>query len=116
MLHFIIPGQNLDRAIPSKTDMILQYDFMSAIIRDSSGNGYDGTCEGCIVANGTLTLSAPGSVLKMLLTSKGRNYMLSFSINPSSPARIAPPIFSGPDSMLVLGNGTVTAIALISGN
>ncbi|KAF7326029.1 Beta-hexosaminidase [Mycena kentingensis (nom. inval.)] len=117
-LHSIIPGQNLDRAIPSKTDVILQYDFTSTgtTVTDSSGNGYDGTCDSCSIANGTLTLSTPNSALKTPLTSKGRNYTLSFSVNPAAAAPIGAPLFSGPDSALVLGNGTVPRLALISGN
>jgi len=121
-LHNIIPGQNLDRAITSKTDVILRYGFATGhggeTIPDSSGNMYDGTCHGsgCAVAAGVLTLSSPSSRLTTPLSSKGRNYTLSFSINPSSKAPIGAPIFTGPDSALVLGNGTLSNVALISAN
>ncbi|KAJ7196561.1 putative beta-hexosaminidase [Mycena pura] len=121
-LHNIIPGQNLDRAIPSKTNVILRYSFATGhggeTIPDSSGNMYDGTCHGsgCAVAAGVLSLSSPSSRLTTPLSSKGRNYTLSFSINPSSKASIGAPIFTGPDSALVLGNGTLSNVALISAN
>ncbi|KAJ7134281.1 putative beta-hexosaminidase [Mycena epipterygia] len=118
-LHSVIPGQNLERTIASKTDVILRYDFATAkggAVSDSSGNGYDGTCHGCTVSNGVVSLSSPSSRLTTPLTSKGRNYTLSFSINPSSQARVGASILSGPDSALVLGNGTLTSLALISGN
>ncbi|KAF7365442.1 Beta-hexosaminidase [Mycena venus] len=118
-LHSVIPGQNLDRAIVSKTDVILRYDFTTASggkVTDSSGNGYDGTCLACSISNGTVSLSSPSSRLTTPLSSKGRNYTLSFSINPSSKAPIGASILSGPDSALVLGNGTLPNLALISGN
>ncbi|KAJ7644358.1 beta-hexosaminidase [Roridomyces roridus] len=118
-LHSIIPGQNLDRAIASKTDVILRYDFATVhgeTVIDSSGNGYDGTCIGCSINNGVITLSSPSSRLTTPLTSKGRNYTLSFSINPSSKSPIGSTILSGADSTLVLGNGTLSSLALISGN
>ncbi|KAJ7043854.1 beta-hexosaminidase [Mycena alexandri] len=118
-LHSIIPGQNLDRAIASKTDVILRYDFTTAsggTITDSSGNGYDGTCVACCVSNGVVSLSSPNSRLTTPLSSKGRNYTLTFSINPSSQAPIGASILSGPESSLVLGNGTVQNLALISAN
>ncbi|KAJ7246384.1 putative beta-hexosaminidase [Mycena rebaudengoi] len=120
-LHSIVPGQNLDRAIVSKTNVILQYDFAADTtgrVTDSSGNGYDGTCHGCSinVEEGIVSFSAPSSRLETPLTSKGRNYTLTFSINPSSKTPIGASIFSSPDSSLVLGNGTLTNLSLISGN
>ncbi|KAJ7164721.1 putative beta-hexosaminidase [Mycena crocata] len=118
VLHSVIPGQNLDRAIASKTDVILQYDFAAAdgdLIKDSSGNGYDATCHACSISDGVVSLSS-SSLIATLLTSKGRNYTLSFSINPSSKAPIGAPILSGPDSALILGNGTIPNLALLSGN
>ncbi|KAJ7465296.1 beta-hexosaminidase [Mycena latifolia] len=119
VLHSVIPGQNLDRAVASKTDLILQYDFAAAnaeTITDSSGNGYDGTCHGCSISGGVVSFSSPSSRLTTPLSSKGRNYTLTFSINPLSRAPIGASILSGPDSALVLGNGTLPSLALISGN
>ncbi|KAF7316105.1 Beta-hexosaminidase [Mycena indigotica] len=119
-LHGVIPGQNLDRAIPSKTEVILEYKFsghtQAETVVDSSGNGYDGACKACSIADGILTLSTGISLLKTPLTSKGRNYTLAFGINPSSRAPVGATIFSGPDSTLVLGNGTAPQVALISAN
>ncbi|KAJ7645622.1 beta-hexosaminidase [Mycena polygramma] len=118
-LHSVVPGQNLDRTIASKTDVILRYDFTAAdggTIKDASGNGYDGTCVGCSISNGTLSFSSPSSRLTTPLSSKGRNYTLSFSINASSKAPTGSSILSAPDSALVLGNGTLPNLALISGN
>ncbi|KAJ7695746.1 putative beta-hexosaminidase [Mycena rosella] len=118
-LHSVIPGQNLDRAIASKTDVILRYDFAAvngSTITDSSGNGYDGSCTGCSIGNGVASLSSHSSRLTTPLSSKGRNYTLSFSINPSSHTPIGASILSGPDSALVLGNGTLPSLALVSGN
>ncbi|KAJ6584678.1 putative beta-hexosaminidase [Mycena capillaripes] len=117
-LHSVVPGQNLDSAVPSKTDVILRYDFAAAggRVADSSGNGYDGTCFGCTISGGVVSLSSSSSRLTTPLSSKGRNYTLSFSINPSFKAPIGTPILSGPDSALVLGNGTRPDLALIAGN
>ncbi|KAJ6625059.1 putative beta-hexosaminidase [Mycena sp. CBHHK59/15] len=106
-LHSVVPGQNLDRAIASKTD---------TVVVDSSGNGYDGTCHGCTISDGAVTFSSPSSRLVTPLSSKGRNYTFSFAVNPSSKAPIGAPILSGADSTLVLGNGTLPNLALISGN
>ncbi|KAJ7242830.1 putative beta-hexosaminidase [Mycena haematopus] len=123
-LHAVIPGQNLDRAIKSKTDVILQYDFAtitaadggdSVSITDSSGNGYHGTCVACSIRDGVVTFSSPSSRLTTPLDSKGRNYTLSLSINPSPLAPLGARILSGPESALVLGNGTLPALGLVSG-
>ncbi|KAF8208633.1 putative beta-hexosaminidase [Mycena galopus ATCC 62051] len=120
-LHSVIPGQNLDHAIKSKTDVILQYGFAgtanggNVTVTDSSGNGYDGACIACTISGGTVSFPSPTSRLTTPLTSKGRNYTLSFSINPSPAAPLGATILSGPDSELVLGNGTLPSIALISG-
>ncbi|CAK5270190.1 unnamed protein product [Mycena citricolor] len=112
-LHSVVPGQNLDRAIPSKTELIVQYKFQGNT-RDSSGNGYDATCHGCKVKSGSVTFPSSTSQLTTPLGSKGRNYTLSFSINPSSKAAVGSTILSGPDSKLLLGNGTVNRIMLVS--
>ncbi|KAJ7808844.1 putative beta-hexosaminidase [Mycena olivaceomarginata] len=120
-LHAVVPGQNLDRAIKSEGDVILRYDFAiegdGAIpAADSSGNGYDGICHACSISDGVASFASPASLLTTPLSSKGRNYTLSFSVKPSSAASIGAPILSGADSALVLGNGTVPHLMLISGN
>ncbi|KAK7021194.1 beta-hexosaminidase [Favolaschia claudopus] len=119
-LHSIIPGQNLDRKVKSKGNVILRYDFSTLSdgqIKDTSGNGYDATCVGCTLhSGGVLSFPSPTSRLTTPLSSKGRNYTLTLSINPSSLAPTGSPILSGADSTLVLGNGTLPALGLLSGD
>ncbi|KAJ7688218.1 putative beta-hexosaminidase [Mycena olivaceomarginata] len=76
-LHAVIPGQNLDRAIKSEGDG-------DGVVpaADSSGNGYDGICHACSVSDGVASFASPASLLTTPLSSKGRNYTLSFSIKP----------------------------------
>ena len=103
-----IPGQNLDRRILSQSDLILQYNFSQplngSIANDLSGNGYRGNISSSCGSpiDGALQLSSNCS-LTTPLTSKGRDYTLSFAINPStaSPA----PLLSGRDSVLHIGYG-----------
>ncbi|KAL3424064.1 glycosyl hydrolase family 20 [Phlyctema vagabunda] len=115
-LHPGIPGQNLDRRIASKTDTILSYDFRnssSAAVLDTSGNGYHGSVSGnCTFTNSTVKLTS-GCAITTPLTSKGRNYTLSFSVNPTSSTPGA--LFSGPDSILKAGNGSISNVMLITG-
>ncbi|KAH8807413.1 beta-hexosaminidase [Xylogone sp. PMI_703] len=119
-LHAAIPDQNLDLSIPSRTSTILSYDFTRAIrtlrgakVSDKSGNKYDGTISGrpSISKNG-LKLE-PGVVVSTPLTSKGRNYTLSFDIQPlsSTPG----PLFSSPDTSLLVGNGSISNVAFVTG-
>ncbi|KAK4555226.1 hypothetical protein LTR86_007522 [Recurvomyces mirabilis] len=108
------PAQNLDRTIKTKSSTILKYDFTKAssngIVQDLSGNHYDGhtncttTANNSLLFDGTCTLTTP-------LTSKGKNYTLSFSLNPTT---YNAPLFTGPDSQLRLGNGTSTQVMMIS--
>ncbi|PYI00508.1 glycoside hydrolase [Aspergillus sclerotiicarbonarius CBS 121057] len=118
-LQAAIPAQNLDRAIPSSSDLIFHYPFTNIttnIIQDTSGNNYHATLHGpgCTIHNSTLTFSSPGTChLTTPLGSKGRNYTLSFSINPTT--NHSGTIFSGPDSTLLNGNGSITNLTLISG-
>lgn len=107
-LHGAIPGQNLDRRIPSHSSVIVDYQFdddnHNSLVVDHSGNGYDATMTGCTVTNSTIHLDGK-CVLHTPLNSKGRNATLSFSIYPTSsePA----PLFQGGDSTLIVG-GNVT--------
>lgn len=109
------PGENLDRRVSSRSDIILHYDFQRAgkSIKDTSGNGYDAIIHGCEVLDSTLHLSRD-CYLQTPLGSKGRNYSLSFSVYPtsSSPGTL----FSGPDSILTSGNGSISNITLITGD
>ncbi|KAJ5632824.1 hypothetical protein N7490_009163 [Penicillium lividum] len=114
-LHAAVPGQNLDRAIPSTSDTILHYtfdDYESTSLADQSGNGYHGTVHGCKVADNTLYL-ADGCYVETPLGSKGRDYTLSFRVKPTSHTPGI--LFAGPDSTFVNGNGTITNATLISG-
>ncbi|KAJ5918310.1 hypothetical protein N7454_010685 [Penicillium verhagenii] len=116
-LHAAVPGQNLDRAIPSISDTILHYTFdgsssTSQSVTDHSGNGYHGTLHGCKTADKTLHL-ADGCYVETPLGSKGRDYTLSFRVKPTSPTPGT--LFAGPDSTFVNGNGTITNATLISG-
>jgi len=113
-LQAAIPGQNLDRRIISRTRTIFSYDFSnSAKVYDTSGNGYDGEIEGnCSIENSILTLKN-GCSVKTPLTSKGRNYTLSFSVKPSSSTPGT--LFSGSASSLLAGNGSINNVMLITG-
>ena len=78
-LHRAIPGQNLDMAIPSKTDIVFSY-YMHTL-EDSSGNGYNLSNYGCniessrAIFDGLCHLATP-------LSNLGRNYTLSLQIKP----------------------------------
>ncbi|KAE8333942.1 glycoside hydrolase superfamily [Aspergillus sergii] len=113
-IHAAIPGQNLDRQVKSHADTILHYKFDNdtETVIDHSGNGYDGTIRGCHVQNSTLVLSN-GCYVDTPLGSKGRDYTLSFWVNPTS--QTPGTLFAGPDSILLSGNGSISNITLISG-
>ncbi|KAK4071076.1 CAZyme family GH20 [Trichoderma aggressivum f. europaeum] len=115
-----VPDQNLDQRIASKGSTIVSYNFgqgtlSSAIaVLDSSGNNYHGHLEnGAYVSGGALQLNGRGAYLKTPLTSKGRNYTLSFSVLPKSHGGA---LFSGPESSFLNGNGTSTNLMLVSHN
>lgn len=119
-LHAAAPGQNLDRRIPSKSDVILSYKFNHTIgfppvVKDHSGNGYNGILhgKGCKTQHSALHLSGD-CYLETPLGSKGRNYTLSFSIKPTALVPGAA-LFSGPDSTLLTGNSSISNVTLISG-
>ncbi|MCJ1328569.1 hypothetical protein MMC10_005246 [Thelotrema lepadinum] len=103
---FGIPGENLDRQIQSKSSTILQYNFsqptQESSVPDLSGNNYTGSLNTSCAApsNGTLQLSSSCS-LTTPLTSKGRNYTLSLTINPTTS--VPAPFITGRDSILYLG-------------
>lgn len=112
-LHAAIPGQNLDRRIPSEAITILSYDFSSEKkVYDKSGNGYDGIIGGdCTVMSSILTLKS-GCSIPTPLTSKGRNYTLSFSVKPTSSTPGT--LFSGSASSLPAGNGSINNVMLVT--
>lgn len=117
-LHASVPDQNLDRTIPSQSSTILSYDFAAtasnnstSAIPDLSGNAYDASTNCSLSASKGLHLT-PNCSLSTPLGSKGRNYTLSFSVYPS---RLSPgPLFSGPESVLYAGNGSVTNVMLVA--
>ncbi|PYH78746.1 putative beta-hexosaminidase, partial [Aspergillus uvarum CBS 121591] len=114
-LHAAVPGQNLDRRIPSKGRRILEYRFTkndSATVNDFSGNNYHGTVHDCQIRHSAIIFS-DDCYLQTPLTSKGRDYTLSFSVKPTSPVPGA--LFSGFDSTLLNGNGSISNLTLVSG-
>lgn len=62
--------------------------------------------------SGVLNLKKGGGV-STLLTSKGRNYTLSFSVKPASSTPGT--LFSGTSSSLLAGNGSMNNVMLITG-
>ncbi|KAF6806339.1 glycosyl hydrolase family 20 [Colletotrichum sojae] len=112
-----VPGQNLDRRIPSEGPTIVEYDFKQGrgrngtAVEDLSRNGYHATTTCAMGEEGAIL--TPSCSIKTPLTQKGRDYTLSFSIKPTSESKGA--IFSGGDSGLWFGNGTVDSVMLFSG-
>lgn len=109
-----VPGQNLDRRVDSKGETILKYDFCNTKdkkVRDSSGNNYDGELSGAEVKDDALVLDGNGC-LKTPLSSKGRNYTLSFDVKPES--KDPGTLFDGKDSTLLNGNGTSPNITMVA--
>ncbi|KAL1951473.1 hypothetical protein VTO73DRAFT_622 [Trametes versicolor] len=84
-LEAAAPGQNLDRRIPSKGAVVVDYDLtrlapMASRVADSSGNGYDARLK--------------GGVLHTPLGSKGHNYTLLLRVGLSGAPET---LLSGPD-------------------
>lgn len=126
-----IPGQNLERSIPSKTSTILYYDRDSWIqnqhhpnqnivsnhgpripVTDKSPNSYDATTNCTLTPRNTLEMT-PSCTLKTPLLSKGRNYTLSLRLYISQISSHDVTILSGKDSSLKL---TPNITLLASGN
>lgn len=110
ILHPSVPGQNLERRIPSKSTTILEYSLDkghtaqtngSANVADKSGNGYDGTTS-CQQSNsGSLQIDSCSLITPLL--SKGRDYTLTLSllINSLDNSNNAT-LITGTDSTLML--------------
>ncbi|KAI0887105.1 glycoside hydrolase family 20 protein [Annulohypoxylon maeteangense] len=112
-----IPGQNLDRAIPSTTSTIFHYNSSARLDRqsftavgpwrdtalvDQSGNGYDASTTCTITSESTLNINSSCS-LKTPLLSKGRGYTLSLRLLISSlDADTDATLVTGTDSALML--------------
>ncbi|RFU29499.1 hypothetical protein B7463_g6828, partial [Scytalidium lignicola] len=117
LLHPSIPGQNLDQSIPSKIDVIFNFASAKTLgnrLMDTSGNNYDGTLHDCKISpGGVIEFKSGESYISTPLGSKGRNYTLSVSVNPTSAAPGS--LFSGPDSSFLHGDGSISNITLVSG-
>lgn len=99
-----IPGENLERKVASKGNLIFNYTSFSNTpgkVRDSSPNAYHGQTN-CHSTQQTLQLT-PSCSLTTPLSSKGRNYTLSLSvkINKLSDSNNTT-LVSGGDSVLML--------------
>ncbi|KAJ4300934.1 hypothetical protein N0V90_003023 [Kalmusia sp. IMI 367209] len=105
-LQYFIPGQNLERSIPSATSTILDYTFdtkesSQTKVSDESGNEYHGTSDCSHAEDGPLLIDACS--LTTPLSSKGRDYTLTLSLLISSldsPTNAT--LISGHDSTLML--------------
>lgn len=117
-LQPVAPGQNLDRAVPSKGDTVLKYDFVQSApseggtVEDLSGNAYNGHTSCSVDSGGSLQLDSDCS-LTTPLRSLGHPFTLSLTLyqDHSSPSGA---ILSGPDSALLSGNGSSSAITLVA--
>ncbi|KAK6084056.1 glycosyl hydrolase family 20 [Seiridium cupressi] len=107
-----VPGQNLERTIPSLTDVILNYTLsgsnysFSGSIADTSGNSYTAQSDCASTNNGTgkpaLSLSS-GCSITTPLDSKGREYTLTLSLQVDSLTDSTnATILAGRDSSLML--------------
>lgn len=77
-LHPAIPGQNLDRAIPSDGEVIFNYTTAgNTSFADASPNSF--TVETDCPASGSLISLSPSCSIVTPLSSKGRNYTLTLS-------------------------------------
>ncbi|KAL2816726.1 glycoside hydrolase family 20 protein [Aspergillus granulosus] len=117
-LREIIPDQNLDRAVESRTASVLDYSLENfqrrKTVIDHSGNNYHGTLEGdCGFARDSLYFSGKCQ-LDTPLQSVGRDYTLRFEVKPasSSPATL----FSGRDSTLMYQTTQSDKVTMVSGS
>ncbi|KAF2255211.1 glycoside hydrolase family 20 protein [Trematosphaeria pertusa] len=105
-----IPGQDLERRIPSKTSTILEYTFgrdtaSQRSISDSSGNVYDGYTDCSTTGSGSIAIGSCSVTTP--LSSKGRNYTLTLSFQISSlEAPTNATLIAGGDSALMLTPNT----------
>lgn len=109
-LHPHIPGQNLERSIPSWSSTILEYVFENGInetvsndsaVIDHSGNAYHGTTNCGMAKDGALRID--NCSIRTPLSSKGRNYTLTLSLLLASLSEAnSSTLISGRDSSLML--------------
>ncbi|KAI1500420.1 beta-hexosaminidase [Biscogniauxia marginata] len=115
-LHPFVPGQNLDRAIPSNGSDIFSYDSSSIVSKrcsnsnsiptetavvDQSANGYDASTSCSLTSDNTLAIS-PTCVFQTPFSSKGRDYTLSLKLKVDELSTGDTTIISGTDSVLLL--------------
>lgn len=102
-LHSVIPGQNLDRTIPSDGEVIFNYTFASnTSFADASPNGF--SIETDCASSGSLLAVSPSCSVVTPLSSKGRNYTLTLSDLTISSLDLPDnaTLLTGSDSMLLL--------------
>lgn len=108
-LHAAVPGQNLDRAIASVSDVIFNYTFTgsndsssSSSFIDTSENAFSVTTN-CSAAGAALLLT-PSCAITTPHSSKGRNYTLTLSgltiASFDDPTNVT--LVTGSDSTLML--------------
>ncbi|KAK2608243.1 hypothetical protein N8I77_006867 [Diaporthe amygdali] len=77
-LHPAVPGQNLDRTIPSEGEVIFNYTFAgNTSFADASPNSFG--IETDCASSGSLLAVSPSCSIVTPLSSKGRNYTLTLS-------------------------------------
>lgn len=102
-LHSAIPGQNLDRAIPSDGEVIFNYTFAgNTSFTDSSPNAF--SVETDCASSGSLLSVSPSCSVVTPLSSKGRNYTLTLSDLTISSLDLPDnaTLLTGADSVLLL--------------
>ncbi|KAI1175809.1 beta-hexosaminidase [Nemania sp. FL0916] len=104
------PGQNLERKIPSKTSLILQYAADSwtstpedgkILVADLSDNGLDGVTNCPLGSDNTIQIT-PNCSIDTPISSKGRNYTLALRLFINSTSENDATLISGHDSALML--------------
>ncbi|KAI0874350.1 beta-hexosaminidase [Hypoxylon argillaceum] len=109
-----VPGQNLERRVTSKTDMILRYEQASWTpvrqgqggamwISDLSGNGLDASTDCAILGSDSASLAITGDCfVDTPLLSKGRDYALTMRLRLTRVDEGDVTIIQGSDSTLML--------------
>jgi hexosaminidase len=102
-LHSAIPGQNLDRTIPSDGEVIFNYTLAAnTSFADASPNGL--SVETDCASSGSLLSVSPSCSVVTPLSSKGRNYTLTLSDLTISSLDLPDnaTLLTGADSVLLL--------------
>lgn len=111
-LHAAVPGQNLDRAVPSAGDVIFNYTITAnGSFADTSPNGISIETDCGAPTGGALTITPSCSIVTPL-PSKGRNYTLTLSgltISALTDPTNATLVTGGDSSLLLTPNITFLA-------